>query len=44
MLNQDNKGFVYPILSELNPQKWRRKTFEEKDDIGYYSKHKLLQG
>jgi hypothetical protein len=43
MQNQDNEGFVYAILSQLNPQKWRVRKLEEIDDIGYYSKDNLLQ-
>jgi hypothetical protein len=44
MHNQDNKGFVYTILTQLNSQKWGERKLEEKDDISHYSKDKLLQG
>jgi hypothetical protein len=43
MHNQDNIWFIYIILSQLNPQKWKERKLEEKDDIGYFSKDKLLQ-
>jgi hypothetical protein len=44
MHNYNYKGFIYVILNQLNPQKWGERKIEEKDDMGYYSKDKLLQG
>jgi hypothetical protein len=34
--NLDYKGFVYAILSQLNPEKWGGKKLEEKDGTMHY--------
>jgi hypothetical protein len=41
--NLDETGFVYGVLSQLNPEKWERKKLEEKDDPMYYCNNKKLQ-
>jgi hypothetical protein len=36
MHNLDNKGFVYAVLSQLNPEKWGGNKLEEKEDEPMY--------
>jgi hypothetical protein len=36
MHNLDEKGFLYAMLSQLNPEKWGGNKLEVKDDVMHY--------